>query len=84
MIKDCKADDRDEPGRESRRFDYLQNSRTSTFGWFILSISISFFCFLKSLTLDANILVTKNATLSNLLYNSTFVACFREKKTLLH
>jgi len=31
FIKDCNADDRDEPGRESRRFDYLQNSRTSTF-----------------------------------------------------
>ena len=49
FIKDCKADDRDEPGRESRRFDYLQNSRTSTFGWFILSISIFFFCFLQNI-----------------------------------
>ena len=35
MIKNDKADDRGEPGRESRRFDSYEKSLTSSFGGFI-------------------------------------------------
>ena len=34
MVKRMKADDRGEPGRESRSFDYITSALTATFGWF--------------------------------------------------
>ena len=52
MIKNDKADDRGEPGRESRRFDFLQNSWTATFGWFIFDFHFLRLFPSKSLTFD--------------------------------
>ena len=43
MEKRMKADERGEPGRESRSFDSMTTTLTSTLGWFITM----FLCFLK-------------------------------------
>ena len=51
-MKDWKADDRGEPGCESRRFDSLTNDKTKTFGLFMSVLFPS-----NSLTLYTNILI---------------------------
>ena len=46
-----KADDRGEPGRESRSFDYITTALTATFGWFTYDFFF-LFCFSNELTLQ--------------------------------
>ena len=41
--KDMRADDRGEPGRESRSFDYITTALTATFGWFTYDFFFSNF-----------------------------------------
>ena len=36
------ADDRGEPGRESRSFDSITTTLTSTLGWFVAMFYVSF------------------------------------------